>query len=54
MNEKKKPKHNKPREMSPAEKSFLAGLSRFNLSVVKIGGHVFENTEQVFGKDRAA
>lgn len=54
MSDKNKQKQIKPREMSPAEKEFLAGLSKFNFSVVKIGGHLFENTEQVFGKDRAA
>lgn len=54
MSDKKKQKLIKSREMSPAEKEFLAGLSKLNFSVVRIGGHVFENTNQVFGKDRAA
>lgn len=50
----KKKKIEKTREMSPAEKLFLSGLPKLNFSVVRIGGHVFDNTAQVFGKDNAS
>lgn len=49
MNKKKKPQK---RELSDAEKKFLAGLNKFDFSVVNIGGHQFDNTESVFSKER--